>query len=104
MVELTEEQQKQVEEQKKNCPFCQIIADKIPSKKVYEDDLVVALLDIHPAAKGHVLLLPKEHYPIAPLIPKETQQHMFKIAKAMTVSIIGAISPDSIRGQTRSRS
>jgi histidine triad (HIT) family protein len=71
-MELTPEQQQALEQQKAQCIFCQIIAGKIPSKKVYEDELVVGIMDINPASKGHVLIMPKEHYPIMPLIPPET--------------------------------
>ncbi len=44
-----------------NCIFCKIIADKAPSKKVYEDDRVLAFWDIKPRAKVHLLVIPKQH-------------------------------------------
>ena len=44
-----------------NCIFCAIAKGEIPSFKVYEDDLVVAYLDINPFAKGHTLVIPKSH-------------------------------------------
>lgn len=44
-----------------NCIFCKIIAQEIPSHKVYEDDKVYAFLDISQATKGHTLLVPKKH-------------------------------------------
>lgn len=44
-----------------NCIFCQIIEGKIPSTVVYEDDAVMAFLDITQATKGHTLLVPKTH-------------------------------------------
>ena len=46
---------------KNNCVFCAIAAGEIPSFKVYEDDVVLAYMDINPFAKGHVLVIPKEH-------------------------------------------
>ena len=46
-----------------NCIFCKIIAKQIPSKTVYEDDLVYAFHDIHPWAPVHFLLIPKAHIP-----------------------------------------
>ena len=46
---------------KNNCVFCAIAAGEIPSFKVYEDDLVLAYLDINPFSRGHVLVIPKEH-------------------------------------------
>lgn len=67
--------------QKKNCVFCKIIAGEVPSNKVYEDDKMIALLDIYPSVKGHVLVLPKEHTPIMPLIKPETFKHMFRNLK-----------------------
>lgn len=44
-----------------NCIFCAIADGEIPSFKVYEDDLVLAYLDINPFAKGHTLVIPKAH-------------------------------------------
>ena len=44
-----------------DCIFCKIIAGKIPSKKVYEDDKVFAFEDINPQAPTHVLIVPKKH-------------------------------------------
>jgi histidine triad (HIT) family protein len=82
-MELSPEQQKMLEEQKAQCIFCQIIEGKVPSKKVYEDAQVLAILDINPASKGHVLVMPKEHYPIMPLIPPEVFQQMFDMTKAI---------------------
>ena len=46
---------------KNNCVFCAIAEGEIPSFKVYEDDLVLAYLDINPFSKGHTLVIPKEH-------------------------------------------
>ena len=44
------------------CIFCKIINGSIPSKKVYEDKDVLAILDISQATKGHTLVIPKKHY------------------------------------------
>ncbi|MBW3013170.1 HIT domain-containing protein [Candidatus Woesearchaeota archaeon] len=85
--ELTEEQKKQLEEVKKQCPFCQIVAGNIPATKVFEDDKVIAILDINPATKGHVLLVPKEHYFIMTVLPPEVFAHMVKRAKEISACI-----------------
>ena len=45
-----------------DCVFCRIVAGTIPAAKVYEDDLVLAFIDINPLADGHTLLIPKTHY------------------------------------------
>ena len=44
-----------------DCIFCRIIKGEIPSNKVYEDDKMIAIHDVAPAAPVHVLLIPKEH-------------------------------------------
>ncbi len=45
-----------------NCIFCKIANGEIPSTTLYEDDDFRVILDMGPAARGHALLLPKEHY------------------------------------------
>jgi len=70
--------------QKQNCIFCHIISGKVASKKIYEDDKVLAILDINPANPGHILLLIKEHYQIMPQIPDDEISHIFMVAKAIS--------------------
>ncbi|MFH0701643.1 MAG: HIT domain-containing protein [Candidatus Woesearchaeota archaeon] len=97
MPEMTEEQRKQLEEkikkmspeelkefQKQQCIFCQIVSGKIPSKIVYSDDKCLAVMDINPATKGHVLLLPKEHYAIMPQISDKEIGHLFLVSKYLS--------------------
>lgn len=95
--QLTPEQQQALQEklknmspeelkqfQKQQCIFCQIISGKIPSKKIYEDEQILAILDINPAAQGHLLLLPKEHYAIMPQVPDAVLGNMFFITKKLS--------------------
>jgi histidine triad (HIT) family protein len=102
--DLTEEQRKELEEklknmspeelmefQKQQCIFCQLISGKVPSKKVYEDDKCIVILDINPTAKGHMLIIPKEHYAIMPQISEEEIKHFFKIAKKMSQLLLKAL-------------
>ena len=44
-----------------DCLFCRIVAGEIPSDKLFEDDLVIAIRDIAPRAPTHLLLMPKRH-------------------------------------------
>lgn len=44
-----------------NCLFCEIVGGSIPSSKTYEDDKILAFLDINPQAPTHILVIPKEH-------------------------------------------
>ena len=46
----------------KDCLFCKIINNEIPSKKIFDNDYVLAFLDINPISAGHILLIPKKHY------------------------------------------
>jgi histidine triad (HIT) family protein len=45
-----------------DCLFCKIVAKEIPCHKVWEDENVLAFLDIHPCAKGHTVIIPKKHF------------------------------------------
>jgi histidine triad (HIT) family protein len=54
-----------------DCIFCQIIAGTIPSKKVMEDDDVVVIHDINPAAPIHLLVLSKQHFTDITDMPEE---------------------------------
>ena len=44
------------------CLFCKIVNGEIPCLKVYEDDIVLAFLDINPDSDGHTLIIPKKHF------------------------------------------
>ena len=45
-----------------NCIFCKIAAGEIPSRKIYGDKDLIAIMDLSPTSKGHSLIIPKEHY------------------------------------------
>ena len=44
-----------------DCLFCKIVAGDIPSTRVFEDERTVAFMDINPATRGHLLVVPREH-------------------------------------------
>jgi len=46
-----------------NCIFCDVVAGKLPSTKLYEDDDVIVIKDIHPQAPVHLLVISKKHIP-----------------------------------------
>ncbi len=70
-----------------NCLFCKIAAGALPAHKIYEDDHILAFLDLHPIREGHTLVIPKAHHvwfedlpePLATRITSCAQ----KIARAM---------------------
>ena len=77
--------------QKKQCIFCQIISGKVQSKKIYEDQESIAILDINPANPGHIVLLPKEHYSIMPQVPEPVIGHLSMTAKALSNVLLKSI-------------
>lgn len=62
-----------------DCLFCSIVKGKIPSKQVYEDDLVYAFRDIHPMAPTHILVVPKIHIPSANGVTAENSAYVARI-------------------------
>lgn len=60
-----------------NCIFCQIIAGQIPASKVYEDEHVLAFLDISQVTKGHTLIIPKKHVRNILDMESQTAQEVF---------------------------
>jgi histidine triad (HIT) family protein len=67
-----------------DCIFCRIIRGEIPSKKVYEDDLIFAFEDINPQAPTHILIIPKEHYASLLEVPEDLNDllgHILSIAR-----------------------
>lgn len=66
-----------------SCIFCKIVAGELPSFKVYEDEHALAFLDIHPVAKGHTLIIPKQHATNIFDIESESWRHV-----AETVRIV----------------
>ncbi|WP_430606777.1 HIT family protein [Enterococcus sp. AZ170] len=71
----------------KECIFCQIIDQAIPSYKVYEDEEVYAFLDITQVTKGHTLLVPKKHvtdiFDYEPALAGEVFARVPKVARAL---------------------
>ncbi len=64
-----------------DCIFCKIIAGEIPSKKIYEDDEILAFYDIEPKAPVHFLVIPKAHIPGAAAVTPENSNviaHIFE--------------------------
>lgn len=79
-----------------DCIFCKIIKGEIPSKKVYEDDKILAFHDISPMAPTHVVIIPKTHIPSANALTEENSDvisHIYvtaaKIAKDLGISESG---------------
>lgn len=70
-----------------NCIFCKIIDGQIPSTIVYEDERFRAILDVSPAARGHVIILPKKHAPNIFELPDEDASEIMVVAKKIATAI-----------------
>ena len=64
-----------------DCIFCKIIKGELPSKVIYEDDLIKVIMNINPSTDGHLLVLPKEHYVNIMDIKEEIITHSFQIIR-----------------------
>lgn len=64
-----------------NCIFCKIINGEIPSRTVYEDELIKIIMNINPNTNGHLLVLPKKHYENLMDTPNEVITHALDIVK-----------------------
>jgi histidine triad (HIT) family protein len=69
------------------CLFCKIIEGKIPSVKIWENELFLAFLDINPVNPGHTLLVPKTHHDDVFDIDADEYGALFKAAKKLSVSL-----------------
>ena len=63
------------------CIFCKIINDELPSKTIYEDEVIKVILNINPETNGHLLVLPKKHYDNLFDIEKKIIDHSIDIIK-----------------------
>lgn len=74
-----------------NCIFCKIVKGEIPCDKVYEDEKVLAFLDIHPIKPGHTLVIPKKHFENFVSIDEEYLLPMIQAAKKIVPAIIKSV-------------
>ena len=79
-----------------DCIFCKIASGEIPSVKVYEDERVLAFMDINPMNDGHLLIIPKTH---AATIDEITEVDFLAVMSAthkLAGAVKKALSPDGI--------
>jgi diadenosine tetraphosphate (Ap4A) HIT family hydrolase len=79
-----------------SCIFCKIVQRQAPSSIVYEDDFVLAFLDIKPACEGHVLVIPKGHFEGILDIPGELLGKIHQVSKLVAVAAVQALGADGI--------
>ena len=72
----------------KECVFCKIARAEIKAEKVAESDNFIAILDAHPKAEGHTLIIPKKHLVTILDIPEKLSAEMLKIIKKVSSYIL----------------
>src|SRR3989344_3579146 len=80
-----------------DCIFCKIVKGEIPSFRIYEDSDVLSFLDIKPFSKGHVLVIPKQHFENVFDINEDALQKVSVVAKKLSGKIKDVLKADGIR-------
>jgi histidine triad (HIT) family protein len=79
-----------------NCIFCKIVAGKVPSFKLCEDDRALAFMDINPLNPGHALVIAKGHWPDLYAMPDADLAAVAKCARRVASAVEAAVKPDGI--------
>lgn len=77
-----------------DCLFCKIVSGEIPAQIVYEDAYTIAFLDINPINRGHVLVVPKEHYRDFSEASLEVLKNVTRAVKVVSESLASAVGAD----------
>lgn len=81
---------------KDDCIFCKLANGDIPTNSIYEDEVVKVIFDASPAAPGHILILPKNHYDDIYSMDDETAAHVFKVAVKLSKAYRKALDFDGL--------
>jgi histidine triad (HIT) family protein len=76
-----------------DCIFCKIVARQVPAHAVFEDEQVLAFLDIHPVRSGHTLIIPKTHYGYFEEMPAELMAHIATLAQRFARHMMTIYNP-----------
>ncbi|MDD3403872.1 MAG: HIT family protein [Hespellia sp.] len=76
------------------CIFCKLANGEIPTATLYEDEDFRVILDASPAAKGHALIIPKEHYANLYELPEELAKKAIVLAKQMITTMTELLDCD----------
>ena len=79
-----------------DCIFCKIVEGSAPSKKIYEDDIVIAIMDIDPFCDGHVLIIPKKHYDDIFNLDIDILKHINEVSKILIKKIMNNLNKNSM--------
>lgn len=77
-----------------NCVFCKIVAGDVPCHKVYEDEQVLAFLDIAPLSAGHTVIIPKAHHVTLDQLPAEALAALGRAAGTVGPAVADSVDCD----------
>ncbi|MFB3890267.1 MAG: HIT family protein [Candidatus Bathyarchaeia archaeon] len=81
---------------KTDCIFCRIARREAPASVVYEDEKVMAFMDIRPVSEGHTLVIPKQHYVDVFDTPEELVAYTHGVTKRIAAAVKKATDADGI--------
>ncbi len=79
-----------------SCIFCKIANGTIPSYKVYEDNEIIAFLDVNPASRGHTLVVTKEHFSNMTTCSKNILDRAFEVAQLVAQAQIAHLGASGV--------
>jgi len=79
-----------------SCVFCKITLGEDQASIVFEDDRVLAFMDLHPANVGHALVVPREHWETIYDIPEKVLGDMFAVVKKVSVAVKKAVGAEGM--------
>ena len=79
-----------------DCIFCKLANGVFPTKSIYEDEEFKVILDLSPATKGHVLIIPKEHASDIYDLPENIVHNIFPLAQKMVKKITNKLKCDEL--------
>jgi histidine triad (HIT) family protein len=79
-----------------DCIFCKIINNEIPAAKVYEDEQVLAFLDINPVNPGHTLVIPKEHHETLLEMTEQAVDKVFNVGRKIASTMKEALDAPGV--------
>lgn len=75
-----------------DCLFCKIVRNEVESRKIYEDDKVIAIMDTYPDVDGHTLIIPKKHYTDFKELDDDILIHIKKVAVKLNERLMNKLN------------
>jgi histidine triad (HIT) family protein len=94
MADCIQQKSKISEHASEACIFCKIVNKEIPNHKVFEDNDFLAFLDVYPHAKGHTVIIPKEHVNLISELDDDKSKDLMLIIKKVMKIIKDKLNPD----------